>query len=73
MRVLLIGAGGVGAAAVGIAARRDFYDTFVVADYDLTRAIKATAGHDGFVASQVTLPRRKRWPRSAGNTRSPTS
>jgi saccharopine dehydrogenase (NAD+, L-lysine-forming) len=53
MRVLLIGAGGVGAAAVGIAARRDFHDTFVVADYDLGRAVKAVAGHDGFVAAQV--------------------
>jgi saccharopine dehydrogenase-like NADP-dependent oxidoreductase len=37
MRVLLVGAGGVGAAATGIAARRDFYDRFVVADYDETR------------------------------------
>jgi saccharopine dehydrogenase (NAD+, L-lysine-forming) len=55
MRVLLIGAGGVGAAATGIAARRDFYETFVVADYDLSRAQAAVArhGHRGFIAVQV--------------------
>jgi len=52
MRILLIGAGGVGAAAAGIAARRDFFDTFVVADYDLARA--AAAVRDSrFVAAQV--------------------
>ena len=55
MRVLLVGAGGVGAAAVGIAARRDFYDAFVVADYDFERARAAVAGHEprGFAAAQV--------------------
>ena len=34
MRILLVGAGGVGSAAVGIAARRDFFESMVVADYD---------------------------------------
>jgi len=55
MRVLLVGAGGVGAAAVGIAARRDFYDEFVVADYDIERARTAVAGHEakGFVAARL--------------------
>src|SRR6266481_2656867 len=58
MRVLLIGAGGVGTAAVGIAARRDFFERWVVADYDLTRARAAvstvpTAGSDRFAASAV--------------------
>ena len=38
MRVLLVGAGGVGSAAVAIAARRDFFETMVVADYDPARA-----------------------------------
>ncbi|RST08900.1 ATP-binding protein [Streptomyces sp. WAC07149] len=38
MRVLLVGAGGVGTAITRIAARRDFFDHFVVADYDLSRA-----------------------------------
>lgn len=38
MRILCIGAGGVGGAAAGIAARRGFFDAFVVADYDAARA-----------------------------------
>jgi saccharopine dehydrogenase-like NADP-dependent oxidoreductase len=55
MRVLLVGAGGVGAAATGIAARRGFFDAFVVADYDAARAEAAVArtGSDRFVATQV--------------------
>ncbi|MEU9714943.1 saccharopine dehydrogenase C-terminal domain-containing protein [Streptomyces sp. NPDC047976] len=43
MRVLLVGAGGVGTAITRIAARRDFFDGFVVADYDLARAEAAVA------------------------------
>ena len=38
MRILLVGAGGVGGAAAAIAARRDFVECLVVADYDLSRA-----------------------------------
>jgi saccharopine dehydrogenase-like NADP-dependent oxidoreductase len=38
MRILLIGAGGVGDAIVKIAAERDFYELMVVSDYDLSRA-----------------------------------
>jgi saccharopine dehydrogenase (NAD+, L-lysine forming) len=38
MRVLQIGAGAVGAAAVAIAARRRFFESYVVADYAATRA-----------------------------------
>ncbi|MFI9643916.1 saccharopine dehydrogenase family protein [Micromonospora sp. NPDC051925] len=54
MRILLVGAGGVGSAAVAIAARRSFFDTVVVADHDLTRAERAVAGHgDRFVAARV--------------------
>lgn len=37
MRVLAIGAGGVGTSAALIAARRDFFDQWVVADADATR------------------------------------
>ncbi|MFD8792166.1 hypothetical protein ACFV1T_15555, partial [Streptomyces vinaceus] len=44
MRVLLVGAGGVGTAITRIAARRDFFDRFVVADYDLARAGGARGG-----------------------------
>jgi saccharopine dehydrogenase-like NADP-dependent oxidoreductase len=55
MRVLLVGAGGVGAAAAGIAARRDFFDGFVVADYDADRAGKVVArlGDSRFAADRV--------------------
>ncbi len=41
MRVLLVGAGGVGSAAVAIAARRNFFERFVVADHDPDRARRA--------------------------------
>jgi saccharopine dehydrogenase (NAD+, L-lysine-forming) len=40
MRILLVGAGGVGSAIAAIAARRSFAD-LVVADYDLARAQRA--------------------------------
>ncbi|RIW50782.1 ATP-binding protein [Micromonospora endophytica] len=54
MRVLLVGAGGVGSAAVAIAARRTFFETMVVADYDAARAARAVAGRDArFVAVRV--------------------
>lgn len=38
MRVLAIGAGGVGTSAALIASRRDFFDAWVIADYDAARA-----------------------------------
>lgn len=38
MRILLIGAGGVGDAIARIAARRDFFELIVVSDYDESRA-----------------------------------
>ncbi|MFC7489804.1 MULTISPECIES: saccharopine dehydrogenase family protein [unclassified Knoellia] len=43
MRVLMIGAGGVGDAAARIAAERDFFEAWFVADYDLTRAERTVA------------------------------
>ncbi|MDQ0989006.1 saccharopine dehydrogenase family protein [Streptomyces sp. V3I7] len=43
MRVLLVGAGGVGTAITRIAARRSFFDLMVVADYDVARAEAAVA------------------------------
>ncbi|MFI7635561.1 saccharopine dehydrogenase family protein [Nonomuraea sp. NPDC049400] len=43
MRILLIGASGVGTAVTRIAARRPFFDHMVVADYDLSRAKAAVA------------------------------
>ncbi|GAA2293690.1 saccharopine dehydrogenase NADP-binding domain-containing protein [Streptomyces atrovirens] len=43
MRVLLVGAGGVGTAVTRIAARRPFFDRMVVADHDPSRAEAAVA------------------------------
>src|SRR3712207_4223368 len=43
MRILLVGAGGVGDAIAKIAARRTFFETLVVTDYDLSRAERAVA------------------------------
>src|SRR4051794_37942027 len=53
MRILLVGAGGVGGAFTAIAARRDFFETVVVADYDGARAERAAAADDRFVAARV--------------------
>ncbi|GIM93755.1 saccharopine dehydrogenase family protein [Paractinoplanes toevensis] len=55
MRVLVVGAGGVGSAAAGIACRRDFFTRLVVADYDLARATRVidTVGDERFVAAQI--------------------
>ncbi|MFJ9663409.1 saccharopine dehydrogenase family protein [Streptomyces sp. NPDC101219] len=43
MRVLLVGAGGVGTAITRVAARRPFFERMVVADYDPARAEAAVA------------------------------
>ena len=47
MRILLVGAGGVGDAIAKIAARRDFFETMIVSDYDLSRAERTIAWLDG--------------------------
>ena len=52
MRILLVGAGGVGTAIARIAARRRFAD-LVVADYDLGRAQQAAAAKDGYAAVRL--------------------
>jgi saccharopine dehydrogenase (NAD+, L-lysine-forming) len=43
MRILVIGVGGVGSAVAPIAARREFFEHMVLADYDVTRAERAVA------------------------------
>lgn len=56
MRILVIGAGGVGSAVVPIAARRDFFERLVVADHDPARAERAlarVAGDGRFAAARV--------------------
>ena len=60
MRILVIGAGGVGSAVVPIAVRRDFFEQMVVADYDPGRAERAVArfpDDDRLVAAQVDASR----------------
>ena len=44
MRILVIGAGGVGSAIVAAARRRDFFEQIVIADLDEARAERAVAG-----------------------------
>src|SRR4051795_2619098 len=55
MRILLVGAGGVGGAITRIAARRPFFEAMVVADYDPARSEKAVAtiGDARFTATRV--------------------
>jgi saccharopine dehydrogenase-like NADP-dependent oxidoreductase len=43
MRILVVGAGGVGSAVAPIAARRDFFEHMVIADYDASRADRTVA------------------------------
>jgi len=52
MRILLVGAGGVGTAFARIAARRPFAE-LVIADYDLARAQRAAAAKDSYSAVQL--------------------
>jgi saccharopine dehydrogenase (NAD+, L-lysine forming) len=53
VRILLVGAGGVGGAFTAIAARRDFFEVIVVADYDRERAEKAAATDPRYLAAQI--------------------
>ena len=57
MKILVVGSGGVGAAFAPIAARRDFYEHIVFADYDEARAHSVVdrydAGTGRFSAAQV--------------------
>jgi saccharopine dehydrogenase (NAD+, L-lysine forming) len=52
MRILLVGAGGVGTAFAQIAARRPFAE-LVIADYDLSRAQRAAAAKQSYEAVQL--------------------
>jgi saccharopine dehydrogenase-like NADP-dependent oxidoreductase len=54
MRVLIIGAGGVGSAMARTAMKWNLFERVVVADYDQQRAVRAIAdGGDRFVAHQL--------------------
>jgi saccharopine dehydrogenase-like NADP-dependent oxidoreductase len=54
MKILLVGAGGVGSAFCAIAKRRDFFDQIVVADYDQASAQRAV---DAVADSRFTATR----------------
>ncbi len=53
MRILLVGAGGVGGAFAAIAARRDFFEAMVIGDYTVASAERAAAVDDRFTAAEV--------------------
>jgi len=53
VRLLLVGAGGVGGAFAAIAARRDFFETLVIADHDENRAARAAGQDPRFSAARV--------------------
>ena len=55
MRILAVGAGGVGTSAALIARRRDFFERWVAADYDVSRAeaIVVRAGDSRFSAAAL--------------------
>jgi saccharopine dehydrogenase-like NADP-dependent oxidoreductase len=56
MRILVVGAGGVGSAFAPIAARRAFFEHVVIADYDATRAertVEKLGGDARFGAARV--------------------
>ncbi|MET3960659.1 saccharopine dehydrogenase (NAD+, L-lysine-forming) [Marmoricola sp. OAE513] len=54
MRILLVGAGGVGGAFTAIAARREFFEAVVIADYDEAKAQRAAdALDDRFTAATI--------------------
>jgi saccharopine dehydrogenase (NAD+, L-lysine-forming) len=53
MRILLVGAGGVGGAFAAIAARREFFETLVIADSDESRAARAAEQDPRFSAARV--------------------
>jgi saccharopine dehydrogenase-like NADP-dependent oxidoreductase len=55
MRILIVGAGGVGSAAARIAVRRRFFDALVVADYDAARpaALVAELADPRLEAAQI--------------------
>jgi saccharopine dehydrogenase (NAD+, L-lysine forming) len=76
MRILVIGAGGVGSAAVGIADRRAFFEHLVVADYDparVTAGLVQVEGDVRFSGATVDASDRSASSLSSGSTGSATS
>ena len=70
MRILLVGAGGVGSAFAAIAARRDFFEAIVIADYDAAQRRARRRGRRPLRrGAGRRLRRRRRSPRCAASTR----
>src|SRR5918992_1795550 len=71
MRVLVVGAGGVGSALAAVAARRSFVETMTVADIDLGRAQGAVAalGDDRFEPARLDASDRAAITALAGRMR----
>ena len=62
MRILLVGAGGVGGAFAAIAARRDFFEQIVIADYDpARRPRRPPPSTTGSSRRRSTPPTPRRW------------
>jgi saccharopine dehydrogenase-like NADP-dependent oxidoreductase len=53
MRILLVGAGGVGSAFAAIAARRDFFESVLIADHDEARAQRAAQDDPRYCGARV--------------------
>ena len=71
MRILVVGAGGVGSAFAPIAARRDFYEHIVFADIDeaKARSIVDRYGAGGrYSAAAIEPPTPRRWSTAPGRT-----
>jgi len=69
MQILVVGAGGVGAAIAAVASRRTFFDGLVLADLDPARAERAVArlGDDRFTAATVDASDRQSVAELAGS------
>jgi saccharopine dehydrogenase-like NADP-dependent oxidoreductase len=74
MKILLVGAGGVGDAFAKIVARRSFYELVVVSDYDIGRAertVAAIQARHGAWLRKLTHPTRMPWPGWRASTAPP--
>ena len=69
MRILLVGAGGVGNAIAKIAARRDFFDLMVVSDYDLARAEATVTWIEERRSATSGVSLSQKWPPSSFSKR----
>jgi saccharopine dehydrogenase (NAD+, L-lysine-forming) len=55
MKILVLGAGGVGSSIAAIAAERDFYEKIILGDIDEVRAAKSIDGLDASKFSSMKV------------------